>query len=230
MRQQQIIIDVQGTTEEELNSAIKKAGAALVSGRALREECDEANFAVRLGSEPSWSPNSLYVIGTDAAGNIIISSTRSSVDARKDQHIMDAALELSQAVEFRGVEFKEHKIGGLLVRPVPKAKPMRDTAQLVELSHISDMANIDDEDVAEFIASLPGVIAAMKLAKQECAAIGIPLSQAMPMLQYVADSADSLSIVSESTNLTITSDTALTAWSQVSPEAPQGDKVNDTPR
>lgn len=70
-----------------------------------------------------YSPNTIYVIGTGPDAQLKIQSTRTSFDAAKDYHIMSAALELSQAVELRGVSFGEHAIGSLIVRPVTSKDP-----------------------------------------------------------------------------------------------------------
>lgn len=67
--------------------------------------------------KPGYSANTLYVLGTEDKGELVVRGSRSSFDAAHDFAIMDSALELSQAVELRNVSFAEHKVGGLLVRP-----------------------------------------------------------------------------------------------------------------
>jgi hypothetical protein len=164
MLKQQIVIDIQGETQGELAAALKAAGAALAS-KPLDKATDSGDVSFSISRGPTradeWSPNTLYVAGTDATGKVIVSGTRTSFDAHKDHHIMSSALELSQAVELRGVDFGEHQLGSLLVRPVVKAKPLRDAVQIYDISHITDLANLDDEDIAYFVKDLPGLIATL---------------------------------------------------------------------
>ncbi|WP_109015648.1 hypothetical protein [Novimethylophilus kurashikiensis] len=82
----------------------------------------DSGFAVQAVNNyvSPYAPNTLVIIGTNADGKVVIQGSRSSEDANKDFFIMDSALELSQAVELRNVDFDEHKIGGLLVRPATR--------------------------------------------------------------------------------------------------------------
>ncbi|KVP39981.1 hypothetical protein [Burkholderia ubonensis] len=216
MLKQQLIIDVQGSNQDELAAAIKAAGSALATGtRQNAEDREDANFSISRGplrTTQGYSPNTLYVVGTDATGKVILSSMRSSFDAHKDHHIMEGALELSQAVELRGVEFEEHKLGSLMVRPVPKAKPPRTAAQIYELTHITDLAKLDDEDIGEFVHELPGLIATLKFAKDECDKRGTVLSAVLPKLQYVADSQGTMTLNSESASTTVMGSDVIAGW------------------
>lgn len=65
----------------------------------------------------TYSANTLYFLGTGDAGQLRLRGARTSFDVAHDWAIMDSALELSQAVELRNVNFPERKLGGLLVRP-----------------------------------------------------------------------------------------------------------------
>lgn len=89
--------------------------------------------------KPSYSPNTLYVLGTDADGKMVIRSSRTSEDAVRDSTIMSSALELSQAVELRNVNFAEHMVGGLLVRPATQG-----ARQLLMQKVLASMAGIGD--------------------------------------------------------------------------------------
>jgi len=203
---QQIVIDVHGKTAEELAAAIKAAGTALATQSFEEaEDTGGVNFAINRGpvkAEEGYSPNTLYVIGTDAEGEPVVRSVRTSFDAHKDYHIMSSALELSQAVELRGVEFGEHQLGSLLVRPVPKAKPLRDVAQIYDFAHITDLANLDDEDIAYFLKDVPGLIATLKMAKDECVKRGVVLAEVMPTLQYVANDEGTVTLNSDAASIT----------------------------
>lgn len=206
-----LIIDVQGSTPEEIAAAIKAAGAALTTSTTPEDECGDG-FSVMLAvEEPSrWSPNTLYVVGTNAEGEVVIRGSRSTSDAARDQHIMESALELSQAAELRGVQFKEHKLGGLLVRPVPKPAAPRATAQLYELSHITDLTKLDDADIPDFAAGLPGLIAMMKLAQP--VPDGKPLAEVLPVLKYVADGGPTVTVRGGDTSLVATGAQMQAGW------------------
>jgi hypothetical protein len=207
MFKQQIIIEVQGETAEALAANIQAAGSTLASKSLDDAEFDgNEDFTITrqaVTTDKGYDPNMLYVIGTNEKGDPVIRSFRTSFDAAKDYHIMSSALELSQAVELRGVDFGEHQIGSLVVRPSPKVKPPRDVAQVYDLVHITDLAKLDDEDIPEFINDLPGMIAAMKLAKDECSKRGTTLIETMPMLQFVADSSGTVTVGSETESTTV---------------------------
>ncbi|KVP96512.1 hypothetical protein WJ97_11535 [Burkholderia ubonensis] len=206
MLKQQIVIDVQGETQDELNAAIKAAGTAL----AIKEYSEvtagsEANFSISSGSLQAtleWDPNSLYVLGTNQNGEVTLCRIHSTSDADKDYDLMSTALSLSNAVAQHGVEFKERKLGSLLVRPEPKAKPPRDVVQQYDLVHITDLVKLDDGDIAEFASDLPGLIAMLKLAKDECDQRGTKLTEVMPKLQYVADSSGTVTLRSKTESIT----------------------------
>ena len=223
MLKKQIVIDVSGNTEEELTANIKAAGTALAT-KSLEdaEDSGDANFCISRGPTRAddWSPNTLYVAGTNAEGKVVISGSRTTFDAHKDHHIMDAALELSQAVELRGVDFKEHKIGSLLVRPVPKERPQRDAAPLYELSHITDLVQLTDEDIPYFITDLPGLIATLRFAKDECDKRGNKLVDVLPKLQYVADSSGTVTLRSgnETDGITVSGVAVMEGWKREQPK------------
>jgi hypothetical protein len=147
-----------------------------------------------------WDANTLYVVGTNAEGDVVVKGTRSTFDAHKDHHIMESALELSQAVELRGVQFAEHQLGALLVRPAP-AKPETQGGDVEKkaycLSHISDLASMNADDVLAFAAALPSLVAALKVTKQACEAEGVDIKTVMPTLLYVADYDDSFELRAE---------------------------------
>ena len=207
MLHKRIIIDAQGSTAEEIAAAIKAAGAALTSSTTPEDECGVGFSTMLAVEEPSGlSPNTLYVVGTNAAGEVVIRGTRSTSNAARDQHIMEAALELSQAVELRGVHFNEHKLGGLLVRPAPKAEPLRDVVHEYALSHITDLAKLDDEDIPHFVRTLPGLIAMLKIAAADGTPTGLDLAEVMPVLRYVADDSTSVVVKTETTTVNTTTD------------------------
>lgn len=220
MLNKRIIIDAQGSTPEELAAAIKAAGAALSTSTTPEDECG-VNFSTMLAvEEPSGlSPNTLYVVGTNAEGTVVIRGTRSSSDAARDQHIMESALELSQAVEFRGVQFKEHQLGGLLVRPVPKAEPLRDVVQVYELTHFTDMAKLDDADIPQFVRTLPGLIAMMKIAAADGTAAGVNLADVMPTIRFVANGDSLVTIRSETASLEATGEQMQAGWERTKQSA-----------
>jgi hypothetical protein len=213
MLNKRIIIDAQGSTPEELAAAIKAAGAAIATSATPEDECG-VNFSTMLAvEEPSkLSPNTLYVLGTNAEGKAVIRGTRSSSDAARDHHIMEAALELSQAVEFRGVQFKEHQLGGLLVRPVPKTEPLRDVVQEYALSHITDLAKLDDADIPQFVRSLPGLIAMMKIAAADGTPNGANLAAIMPEVRYVANDDSLVTLRSETASFVATGEQMQAGW------------------
>jgi hypothetical protein len=213
---QQIVIDVHGKSPEELTAAIQAAGNALATQSFEEaEDTGGVNFAISRGpvqAEEGYSANTLYVIGTNAEGQPMVRSFRTSFDAHKDYHIMSSALELSQAVELRGVEFGEHQLGSLLVRPVPKAKPLRDVAQIYDLAHITDLAKLDDEDIAYFVKDVPGLIAMLKLAKVECDKRGVVLAEVLPKLQYVADDSGTVTVNAETSSTTASGSAFVAGW------------------
>jgi hypothetical protein len=213
---QQIVIDVQGKTAEELAAAIQAAGNSLASKSFEEaEDSGDANFAISRGpvqTDRGYDANTLYVIGTNAKGEPVIRSFRTSFDAAKDYHIMSSALELSQAVELRGVNFKEHQIGSLMVRPIQKAKPPREVVQVYELAHITDLVKLDDEDIAGFAADLPGLVATLKLAKDECIKRGAALIEQMPMLEYVADSSGTVTLRNGDQSLTVSGEAVVAGY------------------
>jgi len=73
-----------------------------------------------------------------------------------------------------------------------EAKPakLRDAVQMYDLSHISDLAQLDPEDVALFAAQLPTLVASLKLAKKACEAEGTDLQTVMPVLVFAAEEGD----------------------------------------
>lgn len=119
MQAKKIEIFVMGETDADLAAALVAAAEVLVAEKAGKgTSSDDGSWAIlEVPVSPKMEPNTLYVAGSDAEGNVVIRSTRSTSNAHADEHIMSAALELSQAVELRGVNFLEHKLGGLLVRP-----------------------------------------------------------------------------------------------------------------
>lgn len=119
MLAKKIEIFAMGDTEADLSAAVTAAAEVLAAGKAGKgTSSDDGSWAVlEVPVSPKMDPNTLYVAGSDAEGNVVIRGTRSTSDAHADEHIMTAALELSQAVELRGVTFPERKLGGLLVRP-----------------------------------------------------------------------------------------------------------------
>lgn len=119
MHARRIEIFVTGQSLEETDAAISAAANVLAAGNVGRgTSSDDGNWAIlEVPVSPKMDPNTLCVAGSDAQGNVVIRGTRSTSNAHADEHIMSAALELSQAVELRGVTFPERKLGGLLVRP-----------------------------------------------------------------------------------------------------------------
>lgn len=55
------------------------------------------------------------------------------------------------------------------------------------LSHITDLANIDDADVPEFIRTLPVLIDGLKLASRAAEAEGVRLDVVLPNVKFVPD-------------------------------------------
>ena len=213
MLHKRLIIDVHGSTSEEIAAAIKAAGAALTTSTTPEDECGVGFSTMLAVEEPSGlSPNTLYVVGTNAAGEVVIRGTRSSSDAARDQHIMEAALELSQAVELHGVQFNEHKLGGLLVRPVPKEAPLRDVVQEYALSHITDLAKLDDADIPHFVRTLPGLIAMLKIAAADGTPAGVNLAAIMPVVRYVADDSTNVAVRSDTTSVDTSTDALQAGW------------------
>lgn len=110
-----------GETKEELKAALVAAGEALAANASAGIGGigdDSGTWAItEVPYSPKMDPNTLYVVGSDAEGTVVLRGTRSTSDAHADEHIMSAALELSQAVALRGVTFPERQLGGLLVRP-----------------------------------------------------------------------------------------------------------------
>jgi len=132
---------------------------------------------------------------------------------------MESALELSQAVELRGVNFKEHKIGGLLVRPVPAPKPARTVVPEYKLAHITDLADIADEDVDEFVRGLPGLISMMKIAKHDGSEQGLELATVMPIIRFIPDSSDQVQAKSGDIQVTATIAEMQAGWERTKPTA-----------
>jgi RF-1 domain len=56
----------------------------------------------------------------------------------------------------------------------------------VLLSHITDLANLPSDQLGKFIEDLPGMVAALKLAKQGADQCGTTLRAVMPLLRYSA--------------------------------------------
>lgn len=220
MLHKRLIIDVQGSTTEEIAAAIKAAGAALTTSATPEDECG-VNFSTMLAvEEPSGlSPNTLYVVGTNAAGEVVIRGTRSTSDAAKDQHIMEGALELSQAVELRGVNFNEHKLGGLLVRPAPRADVPRAVVQEYSLSHITDLAKLDDADIPHFVQSLPGLIAMMKIAAADGTPNGLDLTTVMPAVRYIPNGDSAVELRSDTGSVKATGEQMQAGWERTKPTA-----------
>lgn len=77
-----------------------------------------------------------------------------------------------------------------------KLLPMVEAAKLGErnghvlLSHITDLANLPSDNVEQFVKDLPGLIAMMKIAKQECDESGVTLRQVMPLLRFAPEKSD----------------------------------------
>lgn len=119
MQAKKIEIFVIGETETELAAAIVAAAKVLAEGNVGKgTSSDDGSWAIlEVPVAPKMDPNTLYVAGSDAEGKVVFRGWRSTSDAHADEHIMSSALELSQAVELRGVTFPERKLGGLLVRP-----------------------------------------------------------------------------------------------------------------
>lgn len=118
MQDQKVMIMVSGNDSAAIKAALQAAGAKLVEGHVNLSD-DEGAWAIQeiKPDDEVLSPNTLYVTGTNADGKMVLQGTRSSFDASRDYQIMAGALELSQAVELRGVIFDAHKIGGLVVLP-----------------------------------------------------------------------------------------------------------------
>lgn len=118
MQVQKVLIVGSGDDSAAIKAALQAAGAKLVEGHVNLSDDDGAWSIEEVKPEDLvLNPNTLYVIGTDADGKMVLQGTRSSFDASRDYQIMAGALELSQAVELRGVTFDAHKIGGLVVLP-----------------------------------------------------------------------------------------------------------------
>lgn len=194
--QQKLVITVSGDTSEELKAAIIAAGHALVRSSNPADEAG-VNFDITelpAAEAQDWLPNTLYVVGTNALGEVIVSGTRSSQDAAKDEAIMTAALEYSQAVELRGVSFPERQLGGLFIRPAPPMPKLRSEVQEYSLRHITDIAKLDDADIPEFVRTLPGLIAMLKIAAADGTPNGLNLAEEMPVIQFTADNSSSVEV------------------------------------
>jgi hypothetical protein len=214
MLQQQFIIDVQGNTQEEINAALIAAGVALGASKAPEDE-NGVNFVISRGTGPDsneWAPNTLYVIGTDAQGKPVVTGSRSTTNAARDEHIMSSALELSQASELRGVKFTELRLGGLLVRPAPKPEPMRDVYQEYALSHITDLAKLEDADIPYFVHELPGLIAMLKVAAADGTEKGLNLADVLPVIRYTADASSTVSVRSDTQSFEATGAQLQAGW------------------
>lgn len=61
--------------------------------------------------------------------------------------------------------------------------------------HITDLANLPEADVAEFAASVPTLIAMMKVTQKACEAEGLNIRVAMPVVRFVADQRDTATLV-----------------------------------
>lgn len=217
MLKQQVVLNVHGDNHDELAAAIRAAGEALATKPLDEvEKCGDARFSVTRGvlRSSSYDPNTLYVVGTDGSSNVVIRSVRTSFDAPKDYAVMSSALELSQAVELRGIHFEEHQVGSLLVRPVRKDIPLREVAQTYELSHITDLVKLDEQDIAYFIKDLPGLIATLRFVKEECEKRGEKLPEVMPLLQYVADSSGTVTLNAEGASITAEGSALIASWSR----------------
>jgi len=215
MLKQQLVINVQGNNADELAAAIRAAGEALATKPLDEaENCDDARFRVTRGASrtTSYDPNTLYVVGTDAEGKVTVRSARTSFDAARDYAVMSSALELSQAVQLRGVHFEEHQVGSLLVRPARKVLPLREAAQIYDLAHITDLVKLDEEDIAYFVNDLPGLIATLRFANDECEKRGEKLSDVMPLLQYVADSSGTVTLNAEGASMTAKGSAVVAGW------------------
>lgn len=68
-------------------------------------------------SQPSDRANSIYVLAYDADGKLVASSTTSSTDPASEASRMNSFLELERAARLRGVTFKPHTVGALVVGP-----------------------------------------------------------------------------------------------------------------
>lgn len=118
MQVQKVLIVGSGDDSAAIKAALQAAGAKLVEGHVnLADEEGAWSIQEIKPEDQVLSPNTLYVTGTNADGKMVLQGTRSSFDASRDYQIMSGALELSQAVELRGVNFSAHKIGSLVVLP-----------------------------------------------------------------------------------------------------------------
>ncbi|MBK3779873.1 hypothetical protein G3A43_06370 [Paraburkholderia aspalathi] len=234
-----IVLDVESGTSHGLQSTLKVALEELsraVTHRSVKpgtnptlhpmsDESEAGNYSYRevLPEAEAWHANTLYVIGTNAEGTPVVRGTRTTFDAHKDHHIMESALELSQAVELRGVQFAEHQLGSLLVRPAPaKAEPDADVARkMYSLTHITDLADLNVEDVVAFAAELPTLVAFLKLTKQACDAQGVDIKTVMPTLSFAADLDDGVEVRAENgQRMTFAGSALQTAAARVSSVSP----------
>ena len=75
-------------------------------------------------------------------------------------------------------------------RATEAARAKREVVQLYDLSHISDLAKLNPEDVMLFAAQLPTLVASLKLAKKACEEEGRDIRTVMPTLVFAADEGD----------------------------------------
>ena len=84
------------------------------------------------------------------------------------------------------------------------------------ISHITDLADIADEDVDEFVKTLPNLINALKVTKA-CQINGLPLSTILPAIRFQPDLKEDVVFNSEDTSLPCTGESLEIAKNRLRP-------------
>lgn len=61
-----------------------------------------------------------------------------------------------------------------------------------QLAHITDLADLSDEDVLKFAAELPTLVAALRIVKSAAADMGVAASERVPHITYAPEIGDQL--------------------------------------
>lgn len=85
----------------------------------------------------------------------------------------------------------------------------------ISLRHISDLANIPDEHLEEFLLSMPSMIAMLKVAKNECAHTGAVLAEIMPVVRFVPDATTTFTLRHGATSDTYRADDVIAAAKRI---------------